>query len=351
METFETKVDVAGDPLRGTHHASGPCLVPGSGVRVTIPFSGESGLLKLTTGHRIGRSPRGEVTARPKYGLPGTVTLVEDQPADMPIEELSKRMESNLECFRFWARASKDEVEAFNRGLPSDVQPFIKARRARLEAQKGVAKLLGIPLKRKYAPALEPIRLERALVRPLPNAPKASSEPEYGISDLDYEHILKVIRHEARTFETTPATYRKLDEEELRNVLLAHLNGHFEGGATGETFRRAGKTDIKIEFQNRAAFVGECKVWRGPAELKSAVDQLLGYLTWRDSKAAMVVFNKHVASFSDLLAKAPQVFERHTNFKRRVSSGLGEWRFVMASQEDPARLLTVQLFVANLYAG
>jgi len=86
----------------------------------------------------------------------------------------------------------------------------------------------------------------------------------------------------------------------LRDILLAHLNGHYQGDATGEAFRRSGKTDIRIEDGIRAAFVAECRVWNGQKELSQAIDQLLGYLTWRDCKAAIIIFNKHNSKFSGL---------------------------------------------------
>ncbi len=54
----------------------------------------------------------------------------------------------------------------------------------------------------------------------------------------------------------TARTYYVNTEEELRDHLLATLNTHYDA-ATGETFRKIGKIDIHIEFDNKAAFVGE----------------------------------------------------------------------------------------------
>lgn len=78
----------------------------------------------------------------------------------------------------------------------------------------------------------------------------------------------------------------------LRDHFLLQLNGHYEGGATGETFNASGKTDILIRAENRNVFIAECKFWRGKKAFDEAIDQLLGYLTWRDSKCALIVFNK-----------------------------------------------------------
>ena len=79
-------------------------------------------------------------------------------------------------------------------------------------------------------------------------------------------------------------------EEDLRNVFLILLQTHFEGSATGETFNKKGKTDILLKHGSEIAFIGECKVWRGSKKYEEGVDQLLGNLTWRDSKAALLIF-------------------------------------------------------------
>jgi hypothetical protein len=181
----------------------------------------------------------------------------------------------------------------------------------------------------------------------LPPAPNRPAEP--GIRDEDYEHILSVIRHEGRSFEATPATFAIHDEEQLRDIILAHLNGHYQGDATGEAFRRSGKTDIRIESENRAAFVAECKVWRGPKELLGAVDQLFGYLTWRDCKAALVIFNKDATSFSALQAKLPEELKKHSGFLSDARAfDVGEWRFRFRASDDPNRIVAVHVFLFNL---
>lgn len=88
------------------------------------------------------------------------------------------------------------------------------------------------------------------------------------------------------------AQNRGLDEEELRDLLLGNLNAYWQGGAGGELFNGSGKTDILIRHGDRNAFIAECKIWHGPKGVADALDQLLGYLVWRDSKAALVMFIK-----------------------------------------------------------
>lgn len=75
------------------------------------------------------------------------------------------------------------------------------------------------------------------------------------------------------SMEKTARTYYNNQEEELRDILLAALNTHYES-ATGETFRKIGKTDIQIEFENKAAFIGECKIWGGERLLRAQFSKL-----------------------------------------------------------------------------
>ena len=94
----------------------------------------------------------------------------------------------------------------------------------------------------------------------------------------------------ALVIERSPASFASLDEEAIRTHFLLQLNGHYEGSATGETFNSSGKTDILIRVDNRNVFIAECKFWRGPKSFSEAIDQLLGYLSWRDSKGAFARF-------------------------------------------------------------
>lgn len=98
--------------------------------------------------------------------------------------------------------------------------------------------------------------------------------------------------------ERHPSTYAGKDEETLRDHFLMILDTHFES-VTGETFNRNGKTDILIRHEKSNVFVGECKFWRSEKSLIKTIDQLLDYLTWRDSKAAVELAAEfHVADLA-----------------------------------------------------
>jgi hypothetical protein len=242
-------------------------------------------------------------------------------------------------------------IDQFNKNLPNSIRSLIEARRKRLTIQDNLSEILKIPLRHNpSAPVIQSIQIQKRIVKPLPLPPISSQKPEWGIEESDYEDILTIVRHEGRTFEATPKTFAVHDEEELRNIILAHLNGHYRGDASGETFRRSGKTDIRIEAKNRAAFVAECKIWKGQKTVSDSIDQLLIYLTWRDCKTAIIIFNKDIAGFTDILQKTKTAIESHSCFTKMVlETDQGEWRCIFRSKEDDARLLQIHIFHFNLY--
>jgi hypothetical protein len=104
------------------------------------------------------------------------------------------------------------------------------------------------------------------------------------LDEKEYQHILEILRSMSLVIERNPTSFASLDEESIRDHFLLQLNGHYEGGATGETFNASGKTDILIREGNKNVFIAECKFWHGQKAFGEAIGQLLGYLTWRDSK-------------------------------------------------------------------
>jgi hypothetical protein len=108
----------------------------------------------------------------------------------------------------------------------------------------------------------------------------------------------------------SPETFQSLGEEGLRDHFLVQLNGRYEGGASGETFNAQGKTDILLRVSGRVLFVAECKFWDGAKSLIGAIDQLLSYLSWHDTKAAVVVFHRG-RSLAAVLEKVPEVVRGH----------------------------------------
>lgn len=339
----EIQIDVAGWPGRYTI-GEGPCPIPGVRVILSVPFSGAPVLWHLRPTTCSSVLPFGKINGR-------VLEIVVESPLDESLERIKARFDENLASIKRHIEWQRGTIVQFNSGLPQAVRSAIDARRMRLEKHAALGELLNIPLRRDpNAPEIRQIPVQRRIVKPLPPPPAGGYKQEWTIDAQEYENILSILRHEGRTFEATPKTYAVHGEEDLRNILLAHLNGYYKGGATGETFRQSGKTDIRIEAESRVAFVAECKVWKGSQTISESVDQLLSYLSWRDCKTAILVFNKSVGGFSDLLAKTLPQIQRHPRLMRVSDVPCeGEWRVIFRSRDDDARLVYVHVFLFNLF--
>ena len=277
METAEIQINVKSRQQRYYDSDSRDIAIPGLQVKVTIPFTGDQGLWMLRPSSWQTNYPVGYIRSINIYGKGFLDIIFEERPETSP-EIIKAELERNLEIIKNYLANQMQDINPRNEQLPDLIRQAITKRRIRLEQEEGLINHLKIPLSTKDGvPLLKPIQVEKRIIHPLPTPPKRDHKPEWAISDEDYENIISVIRHQCRTFETTPSTYAIHDEEDLRNMILANLNSYYKGGASGETFRKSGKTDIRLEMENRAAFIAECKVWRGPKELLSALDQLLGY--------------------------------------------------------------------------
>ena len=345
MNQQETQVDVSRDQMRYISPGrSGPFYIPGTRVDIDVPFIGEEWIFRYRTNPWSTVFPRGEVQR-------GHLRLSISQPHDADPASFKSIYEQEIKLIREYVDRAHKQVVAYNESLSNLVQQAVNHRRDRLGRHGNIAALLDIPLAtRPGAPSIAPVKVEIRRPPTLPVPPKMGLAPEPGITEETFEQILRFIRHQGRTFERTPSTYAVHGEEDLRNIILAQLNGHFQGDTVGEAFRGKGKTDICIEQDNRAAFVGECKLWTGPAGLTSALGQLLGYLTWRDSKAALIMFNAKNKDFTKILEAMPETLRAHLLFLRELPcTEAGEWRVQMRSAEDAGRRVTVHAFVFNLY--
>jgi hypothetical protein len=130
-----------------------------------------------------------------------------------------------------------------------------------------------------------------------PTSPSSTFIPEPTLDYNNYLKILKLVDDVGKNFERMPSIYKSKEEEDLRDHILMVLDPNFEyGSATGETFNKKGKTDILLRYDSSVVFVAECKFWAGENVFHKTIDQLLGYLTWRDSKTAVIIFvrNKEI---------------------------------------------------------
>lgn len=349
-EQEETKFDVTDDPSRNPFRDPGPIFIPGIKVTISIPWTGDGSLWNLNPNSINLNPPRGKIreAADPWNGY---LDINIEQPADDDPKKIKATIEETISNVNENIRQQRAQIERYENELSKAIRDAIRKRRESLKKHEELSDILDIPLKRRgEVPKISHIPLERRVIKPLRKASKGGGKQDYRIPEEEYNHILDLIRQFSRSFETKPNVFAAHGEEDLRDFILAILSISYKDLATGETFRKSGKTDILIPYENRAAFVAECKIWHGEKELYKGIKQFFGYLTWRDCKTSFVIFNKDNADFSALQTTVPETFKGHPQCIKQLNCDHpGEWRFLFSFEGDPGREVIIHVFLFDLY--
>lgn len=327
--------------------------VPSYTVTFDIPFDGSPELLELRPSTRIlvpfsaeVRKPSGDSCGSITISLTFTKNELKDKPDVQAF--IKSRFNNEMTSYRKMIQYVNSDASTFNSQLRKHIDNCLKKRKDKASDFQAFREKMNIPLvKSGNAPNTVPVPLKR-IVRTPPVAPSAQKlETEYRISDEDYKNINNIIDMFCLTCEKTAATYAKLSEEEIRDTLLSVLNTHYEN-ATGETFRKRGKTDILIEFGNKAGFVAECKVWHGTEGFAKAIDQLFGYITWRDCKAALIIFNKQNKNFTAVRQSIGEWTKTNSIRSSQIKANM--WECTL-QKGDSDEYIELTISVYDLYIG
>ena len=170
---------------------------------------------------------------------------------------------------------------------------------------------------------------------------------ERSLSMEDFDSILSDIEGMAQIFEQDPSAFNTMGEEALRWLFLIPLNIQYDS-VTGETFHFGGKTDILIKADGKNVFIAECKIWDGPKSLAEAIDQLLSYSSWRDTKLAILVFNRNKI-FSKVIEKVKETIPNHKCFVGELNSkGETHFRFTFHNPNDKDRLVNLAVLIFDV---
>lgn len=340
VDERETQIDVRHDPMRFIMDTNRPVYVKGSEVEVEIPFSGEAEAFKIQPNPYGLNPPRAKIkSGHVVFTITGT---------NLQSDAVRQQIQQTLASIQEYLKTLRGNVAGLNSQLLGEARSAINVRREKLLAARSMVSSLGFKMKeRPGAPRtyVAP-ELRRKLSPVMPPASSTPYKPEPAMSTEDYEHILTVMQDMTQVMELSPSAFHSVDEEALRSHFLVQLNGHYQGQATGETFNYEGKTDILIRSEGKNIFIAECKFWSGPKKLLETIDQLLGYSSWRDTKTAVVVFNRN-RDFSKVLAAIPDTVRSHPQYKRDAPGSKDSvFRYVFANRDDRNRelLLTVLAF-------
>lgn len=273
-----------------------------------------------------------------------------------PDELGAEAFQSEVEAFKAalgrGTVALADQIAKINGGLGPFAKSKIEERRTAILKEREFLGGLTIPVtpaedapKAFGPPPIVPVKTPAKQIDTTADPGEAVREPQL---DEFYGHILSLIRTVGRSLERTPGTFATAAEEALRDLTLVTLNSHYRGATYAEAFNGSGKTDILICVLDHNAFIGECKWWSGPKALEEALEQLFGYLTARDTRAALI-FYVPTQDLTGTIEKAREsIAERDEFIEWNDLDDSFEMQCQMHAPGDEARVVTVTTMFVHL---
>jgi hypothetical protein len=339
-DQHEIKIDVSGDLSRYFSNPGQPFYMNGTAIEVTVPFEGDAEVFKI--------QPTSYSLNPPQAEIRDNHLIIKIQGTDLTADRVRNEITNTVSSIEGYLSTLRSDTHSFNTQIQPVARASIEHRRNKLLKDRNLLHDLGFNIKERTGETktFTAPEVRRKIAPTLPSASTAPYKPEPTLANADYEHILKVIQNMVQVMERSPSAFTTMDEESIRSHFLVQLNGHYEGQATGETFNYQGKTDILIRSEGKNIFIGECKFWSGPKKLIETIDQLLGYSSWRDTKVAIIVFNRK-KDFTKVLESIQVTSETHSNYKRQLESKSETiFRYIFAHKDDQNRelFLTIMAF-------
>ncbi len=202
-------------------------------------------------------------------------------------------------------RIATQIADYFDTELPHWFKERIMDRRDELTAREGVTAALAFP-------SSWPMSIPKLVTSPSPEVADPATEKDAltegarvrfthrsRLDEATFADVQRVIRLWADSVERYPATFSKIGEDPLSDVLTAALNSSLPG-AQREVYSRTGKSDIFIYANTLDAgrgpetvFICEAKIAKDDGTVIRALDpQLFSYLNTHDTAAVLLLFVK-----------------------------------------------------------
>ena len=312
-------------------------------VEYNIPINGNVGLLRFSPTNRYSTN-----------GIYGTLEIQNNtlNVSFIDIYNKPENIESNFDrtknAIAGKLNVVKSEYDNYHKELPQFIDTEIKKRIQKINHTNDYKSKFKYPIKKKDVPTAfaSPRIVKKRKITPKPVGAGNTVTNQRFITDEDYMHILGLLQDCGNNWEHHPELYKDKGEEALRDQLIFVLAPNIEGVVAGEAYNKKGKTDICIKHESTNLFIGECKIWKGPKGFVETIDQILGYLTWRDSKAAIMMFvpNKEISGVREATEESAK---GHPNFVRVldvINQGWTNYRFHIENDPGTYITLAVQLY-------
>lgn len=314
-------------------------------VRYIVPISGDSDLLYF-------HPPVLFSSGSGRFNVGRSYIYIDILSLNEKAEEVTREYESDKNsCLLMLGHLDK-EINSYNRALPEIARKVFSLRKEKIKRENAFVASLGMPTYAQHKPKTYSVPTVSHRYGP-PKAPKKTQKEEVLTPVMDtqkYNQILDSIYTMGKMYESFPNITKNYDEETLRDLFLTQIQVSFKSeSATGEAFNKCGKTDIMVKHGDGIVFIAECKFWRGKQVFHDAISQLLSYLTWRDTKTALLVFVRG-ASMSTAINGVKSSISEHPNYKEVLPANKETWlnyRFRMNQDDERLVCLAVMLFAFN----
>lgn len=258
---------------------------PKQAITYHLPFSGNANLLQYT--------PNPYVADTVQIYIGDASISFDVVNFENDASQIKSNADRSLQLIRRQYESLLVNLQTHNASISQQAKTFLDARRKILMERNSLVASLGVPVRKSdnlpHTFAVPTVQKKITVSKPA--ASTVPYAPEPAVDQSIYQDIIRVIQDAGRNFERLPSVYAKKGEEDLRDHLIFVLEPHFASASTtGETFNKEGKTDILVRYDKKNVFVGECKFWNGDKVHTQTINQILSYLTFRDSKAAIIYF-------------------------------------------------------------
>lgn len=340
VSTYEAQIPAEEFP--SSFNVYGGKSYPKDVFKYHLPFEGDPQLLRVRASTYT-MSP-------PRMIVDGGCICFEITNFGLDAAQIKQHAESTIKSIVDHNQYLVDDLNSFNGQIGALAAQSFDARKQQLLDKNDLIASLGVPIKQAGNPsgtfAVPAKRTKVITAKSKPDVSEKGFKPEPALEVSIYNDILKIMHDVGKEFERLPSTYGNKEEEHLRDHFLLMLEPNFEGSATGETFNKSGKTDILLRHDSSNVFIAELKFWSGQKAYLETIDQLLGYLTWRDSKAAVVMFvrNKEISPLLEAVVENTPNHPNYIGLVEEVDEGWYSYRFHI--NDDPSRevKLAVMLF-------
>lgn len=235
-----------------------------------------------------------------------------------------------------------------NKNMPVYIRSLFSNRKKQVMQEHKELVDIGIPIKGKVQQKTYSLPTVHRRFKPTPKVTKTIVEHATPtMADKDYQEVLSALNTVGRNMERLPNTHKGKDEESIRDLFLVQLATSFtEFSSTGESINHKGKTDLMVKNGDEILFIAECKFWKGAKAFHDAISQLLGYLTWRDTKTALLVFNRNV-EITTVVQSIKEAISKHPNYVSCKQTDVARFDSVFHLNGEKNRHVKMAILVFN----